>query len=122
KRKIRTLTGNFQTFSRNFWLFSPTQNPVWFQFLSHKVFRLIVPYALILTLLTSALIPAAFYRAALLLQLGFYLLAALGQWVPAARRNKFVSFAHVFFDMNAAAILALLKFVSGRADAKWEKT
>ena len=122
KRKIRTLTGNFQTFSRNFWLFSPTQNPVWFQFLSHKVFRLIVPYALILPLLTSALIPAAFYRAALLAQLGFYLLAALGQWAPAARNNKFVSFAHVFFDMNAAAILALLKFISGRADAKWEKT
>ena len=122
KRKIRTLTGNFQTFSRNFWLFSPTQNPVWFQFLSHKVFRLIVPYALIITLLTSALLPGAFYRLVFLLQAAFYALAAAGQWIPATRRNKFVSFAHVFFDMNAAAILALLKFLSGRADAKWEKT
>ncbi len=122
KRKVRTLTGNFQTFSRNFWLFSPVQNPVWFQFLSHKVFRLIVPYALILTLLTSALIPAAFYRAVFALQLAFYLLAAAGQWIPSTRRNRFVSFAHVFFDMNAAAILALMTFLSGRADAKWEKT
>ena len=122
KRKIRTLTGNFQTFSRHFWLFSPAQNPVWFQFLSHKVFRLIVPYALIITLLTSALLPGAFYRLAFLLQAAFYALAAAGQWIPATRRNKFVSFAHVFFDMNAAAILALLKFLSGRADAKWEKT
>jgi cellulose synthase/poly-beta-1,6-N-acetylglucosamine synthase-like glycosyltransferase len=122
KRKIRTLTGNFQTFSRNFWLFSPAQNPVWFQFLSHKLFRLIVPYALILTLLTSALIPAAFYRAVFVLQLAFYLLAAAGHWIPSTRRNKFVSFAHVFFDMNTAAILALMKFMSGHADAKWEKT
>lgn len=121
-RKVRTLTGNFQTFSRNFWLFSPAQNPVWFQFLSHKVFRLFVPYALIITLLMSALIPAAFYRMALLLQIAFYLLAAAGQWAPTLRCNKFVSFAHVFFDMNAAAILALLKFISGRVDAKWEKT
>lgn len=38
KRKIRTLTGNFQTFSRHFWLFSPAQNPVWFQFMSIRCF------------------------------------------------------------------------------------
>ncbi len=122
KRKIRTLTGNFQTFSRNFWLFSSMQNPVWFQFLSHKVFRLFVPYALIITLFTSAFIPSAFYRLALLAQVAFYLLAAAGHWAPALRKNKFVSFALVFFDMNAAAMLALLKFAQGRADAKWEKT
>ncbi|WP_449369706.1 glycosyltransferase family 2 protein [Thiomonas sp.] len=122
KRKIRTLTGNFQTFSRNFWLFNPAHNPVWFQFLSHKVFRLAVPYALILTLLTSALLPGLFYRLVLLAQVAFYLLAAAGHWAPALRRNPFVSFAHVFFDMNAAAMLALLQFAQGRADAKWEKT
>ncbi|MHB1657670.1 MAG: glycosyltransferase family 2 protein [Burkholderiales bacterium] len=122
KRKIRTLTGNFQTFSRNPWLFSPWQNPVFLQFLSHKVFRLIVPYALALALISSALAPSWFYRAALALQLGFYLLAAAGQWLPATRNNKLISFAHVFFDMNAAAIVALLHFVSGRVSAKWEKT
>ena len=122
KRKIRTLTGNFQTFSRNFWLFSPAHNPVWFQFLSHKVFRLFVPYALVITLITSAFLPGALYRFALLAQVAFYLLAAAGHWAPALRRNKFVSFAQVFFDMNAAAMLALLRFVQGRADAKWEKT
>ena len=122
RRKIRTLTGNFQTFSRNFWLFSPAQNPVWFQFLSHKVFRLLVPYALLLTLLCSALIPAVFYRLAFALQLGFYLLVAAGHWVPAARRNKFVSFAQVFFDMNAAAVVALVRFLGGRVEAKWDKT
>ncbi|MGC9162605.1 MAG: glycosyltransferase family 2 protein [Thiomonas sp.] len=122
KRKIRTLTGNFQTFSRHFWLFNPAINPVWFQFMSHKVCRLFVPYALVLTLVTSAMMPTPFYRVMLMLQLAFYLLAALGQWVPAARRSRVVSFAHVFFDMNAAAILALLRFLSGRVDARWEKT
>jgi len=122
KRKIRTLSGNFQTFSRNFWLFSPAQNPVWLQFVSHKVFRLLVPYALLITLFSSALLTAPLYRLALLLQLGFYLLAATGRWLPAARRNRWVSFAEVFFDMNAAAIIALLTYVSGRASAKWEKT
>lgn len=122
KRKIRTLTGNFQTFSRHFWLFSPAQNPVWFQFMSHKVFRLLVPYALVITLVTSAFVPGPFYRLALAAQVAFYLLAAAGHWAPALRRNKFVSFAQVFVDMNAAAMLALLRFAQGRADAKWEKT
>lgn len=122
KRKIRTLTGNFQTFSRHFWLFSPPQNPVWFQFMSHKVFRLLVPYALVITLVTSAFVPGPFYRFALAAQVAFYLLAAAGHWAPALRRNKFVSFAQVFVDMNAAAMLALLRFAQGRADAKWEKT
>jgi cellulose synthase/poly-beta-1,6-N-acetylglucosamine synthase-like glycosyltransferase len=122
KRKIRTLTGNFQTFSRNFWLFDPVQNPVWFQFLSHKVFRLLVPYALVVTLVSSASIAAPLYQAAFAAQLAFYLLAVLGRWVPAARRNRLVSFALVFFDMNAAALVALLRFLSHRADPRWEKT
>ncbi len=122
KRKIRTLTGNFQTFSRNPWLFTPWQNPVFLQFLSHKVFRLFVPYALALALISSALASSWFYHALLVLQLGFYLLAAAGQWLPATRNNRLISFAHVFFDMNAAAIIALLHFVSGQVNAKWEKT
>lgn len=86
------------------------------------MFRLLVPYALVITLVTSAFVPGPFYRLALAAQVAFYLLAAAGHWAPALRRNKFVSFAQVFVDMNAAAMLALLRFVQGRADAKWEKT
>ncbi|MFV1984921.1 MAG: glycosyltransferase family 2 protein, partial [Thiohalomonadales bacterium] len=40
KRKIRTLTGNYQSFLRHLWLFSPISNPIFIQFISHKVFRL----------------------------------------------------------------------------------
>ncbi len=122
KRKIRTLTGNFQSFSRNRWLFSPFQNPVFLQFVSHKVFRLIVPYALALTFVSSALVPSPVYQIAFALQIFFYLLAAAGQWVPATRSNRLVSFAHVFFDMNAAAIVALVHFATGRVSGNWEKT
>src|SRR5690606_5212308 len=50
KRKIRTLTGNFQSFQHNKWLFT-RKNPILWQFLSHKVFRLLVPYALAIALL-----------------------------------------------------------------------
>ena len=121
RRKIRTLTGNFQTFLRHPWLFVPWANPAWFQFMSHKVFRLLVPYAMILALLCSAVLASPVYRMALALQLAFYTLAALAHWAPSTRRNKFVSLAHVFFDMNAAAVIAAMQFARGRTDARWEK-
>jgi hypothetical protein len=44
RRKVRTLTGNFQLI---FWmpeLLLPVRNPVWPQFLFHKLLRLLTPY------------------------------------------------------------------------------
>lgn len=122
RRKIRTLIGNFQSFAQNPWLFSPRENPIWFQFVSHKVLRLFVPYALAVALFSSLWVPGAVYRLAFAAQLVFYLLAAAGRWVPPSRRLRLVSFAHVFVDMNLAAVLALGRFVRGRVDARWEKT
>ena len=78
KRKVRTLAGNFQSFSRNRWLFSPRQNPVWWQFLSHKVGRLVVPYALVGALFAAWLLPGPMYRLFALGQTGFYLVARRG--------------------------------------------
>jgi len=52
-RKVRTLTGNFQSFARHPWLFNPFMNPIFWQFISHKVFRLLVPYALFVLLIGS---------------------------------------------------------------------
>ena len=61
-RKIRTLTGNYQSFMRNLWLFSPLSNPIFIQFISHKVFRLLVPYALLFIMVTSLLLSGMFYH------------------------------------------------------------
>ncbi len=122
RRKIRTLSGNFQSFAANPWLFSPLANPVWFQFVSHKVLRLLVPYALLVALAASLAASGWMYRAAFALQALFYLMAGAGRWIPSSRRSRLVSFAHVFVDMNLAAVLALLRFAGGDADAKWEKT
>ncbi len=122
KRKIRTLAGNFQSFAHHPWLFSPRHNRLWFQFISHKVFRLIVPYALLSLLLASAVSPGILYKSALALQLLFYALAGLGYVSDSAGANRLVSFARTFVDMNSAAVIALLRFLSGRVNARWEKT
>lgn len=121
-RKVRTLSGNFQSFVALPWLFVPWGHPLWFQFMSHKVLRLVAPYAMILCLGTSLWAPGWPYHVLFALQAGFYGLAAAGRWWPAARSSRIVSFAHVFCDMNLAAVIALLRFLRGRIDARWEKT
>ena len=119
KRKVRTLAGNFQSFSRNRWLFSPHQNPVWWQFLSHKVGRLIVPYALFGALCTAWLLPGPMYRVFALGQTLFYLVALVALVSATARRSKLASAAGLFLDTNVAAIEALWLFIRGDLARVW---
>jgi cellulose synthase/poly-beta-1,6-N-acetylglucosamine synthase-like glycosyltransferase len=80
RRKTRTLAGNYQILALEPRLLNPFANPVWLQYVSHKVGRLIVPWCLVLALISN--IPLALrswpYRLALLVQLCFYGLACLG--------------------------------------------
>ena len=46
-RKVRTLTGNFQLVAWLPMLMLPVRNPIWLQFMSHKVLRLLTPWLLI---------------------------------------------------------------------------
>lgn len=80
RRKVRTLAGNFQLLAHEPRLLLPGVNPVWLQFLSHKIGRLLVPYALVAIFLTSAALAprSAFYVAAVAAQLAFVALAVYG--------------------------------------------
>ena len=83
RRKIRTLAGNYQILRLEPRLLNPFRNPVWIQYMSHKVGRLLVPYALIALLVTSGLLMprSAFYTLAFAAQLVFYALAAYGAYL-----------------------------------------
>jgi poly-beta-1,6-N-acetyl-D-glucosamine synthase len=122
RRKVRTLTGNYQSFTRNLWLFSPPHNPVWFQFLSHKVFRLLVPYALVAVLLAGWFAGGLYYRIVTMLQLAVYGLTLLAMSFRVLREQRLISVFSVFVELNIAAVVALLSFVAGRTTARWEKT
>jgi cellulose synthase/poly-beta-1,6-N-acetylglucosamine synthase-like glycosyltransferase len=80
RRKIRTLAGNYQILWLEPGLLLPWRNPVWFQYVSHKLGRLAVPYAMIAIFSASITISAnhPFYRAMLWAQVAFYLLAGYG--------------------------------------------
>jgi hypothetical protein len=69
----------------------PLANPAWLQFVSHKVGRLVVPYALVTLLVSNSALAGAglVYSLALTLQVAFYVLALHGATValsPAAPR------------------------------------
>jgi cellulose synthase/poly-beta-1,6-N-acetylglucosamine synthase-like glycosyltransferase len=80
RRKMRTLAGNFQLMAQEPRLLIPVVNPVWLQFMSHKIGRLLVPYALVAIFATSAALAATswFYALVFGAQLLFFALAAYG--------------------------------------------
>ena len=122
QRKVRTLTGNFQVLVRYPWLFVPWKNPVFIQFVSHKVFRLLLPYALLAMFVGSLLADGTFYMVMAAGQAVFYLLSLSGYFFPTWRRHRLVSFAVVFLEMNWAAVLALRNYFTGRVEVRWAKT
>src|SRR5262245_46152233 len=95
RRKSRTLAGNWQILAIEPGLLLPWRNPVGFQYVSHKVGRLVVPYALLATMATSMALAhrSLVYAGALALQCAVCLLAGYGAWLdhfgrlPAPRRE-----------------------------------
>jgi cellulose synthase/poly-beta-1,6-N-acetylglucosamine synthase-like glycosyltransferase len=115
RRKTRTLAGNYQILGLEPRLLLPTVNPVWFQYLSHKVGRLVVPWVLLVLLAVSILLALAggyVYVAAMAVQLGFYALAAAGGALRLRERPARVALA--FVVMNYAAIAGLAALGRGR--------
>jgi cellulose synthase/poly-beta-1,6-N-acetylglucosamine synthase-like glycosyltransferase len=80
RRKMRTLAGNFQLAALEPRLLVPGLNPVWLQFMSHKIGRLLVPYALVAIFVTSAALAwtSWFHAFVFGAQALFYGLAAYG--------------------------------------------
>jgi poly-beta-1,6-N-acetyl-D-glucosamine synthase len=116
-RKVRTLTGNYQLVQ-----LMPSilgrRNPIRFEFVSHKLLRLCVPFALLALLVASLYLQGTIFRAALILQLAFYALGLLSllrlQMGPLSRAADAVM---AFVLLNTAALVALVNFVFGRRAA-----
>ncbi len=113
KRKLRTLTGNFQLMALLPALLLPWRNPIWLQFMSHKAMRLAVPWALLALFIASMMLPQPVYRLALVAQLAFYGLGLAGILRPGNSRLPLASTAGSFIMLNAAAFLAFWAWILG---------
>ncbi len=113
-RKLRTLAGNWQLIARLPALMNPFANPVFFAWFSHKFLRLLVPWALLLALASSALATGPFYRVAFYAQLLGYAGAMIGLGLPRlAARLPLLPAASGFVMLNLAALLSLPASLAG---------
>src|SRR6185436_18945790 len=103
-------------------LLVPFWNPTWFELVSHKLLRLVCPWALLALFAVSALgifFPSGSAEQRLLggllfTQLGFYGLAVLG-----ARAGRLGALARTFVVLNAAALAGLWRFLRGTQQVTW---
>lgn len=121
KRKIRTLSGNFQLLKLEPRLLNPFSNPVFFQFISHKIFRLFVPFAMVLCFFSNLFLSSTFYMMTLVIQTLFYLGAILAPWAPKNHLGNMMKAAKVIVEMNLAALRGLYRFASKSQLSMWEK-
>lgn len=120
-RKTRTLAGNFQLLARHPSWVLPSGHPLWWQFLSHKVLRLLGPWAMLVALLSNLALAAqpGPYAILLVLQAVFYVVALIGLTVPAALRVRVVRLCSAFVSLNWFAVLGLVEFLSNRRAHLW---
>jgi cellulose synthase/poly-beta-1,6-N-acetylglucosamine synthase-like glycosyltransferase len=122
RRKVRTLAGNFQLLFKHPWLLNPLANPVFFQFVSHKVVRLFAPYALVLTAVCSLILvgDGSTYATTLVaLQGAGYGLALLGLVWPWSQRARPIRFCTTFVLLNWFAVLGLVHYLTQRDAHLW---
>ncbi|MCX6552125.1 MAG: glycosyltransferase family 2 protein [Acidobacteria bacterium] len=121
RRKVRTLAGNVQVvraLPRLLW----SSNGISFHFVSHKLARLVLPYAILLMGLSSLLLPSPGRAVMLAVQGLSCLLAVVDLRVPPSWRVKRVSSsARTFLVLVAAALCAPPASLLGRA-AVWRPT
>jgi poly-beta-1,6-N-acetyl-D-glucosamine synthase len=124
KRKVRTLSGNFQLFARDRWLLNPLQNRLWWQTLSHKALRLFVaPLQLVAFIANVVLADASVvYEFILVAQLLFYAGAIAGWILPQHRRKQMaLALPYIFCLLSWATVCAFWRWINGRQPVTWQK-
>ena len=121
-RKVRTLAGNYQLMLMMPWLLIPVANPIFLQFVSHKLLRLTAPFAMLAFFVSNALLArsSAFYLALLTAQLLGYLLAVAAMLSPTLSRWKLARLASTFLVLNWYAVLGLASFLFEREAHLWQ--
>jgi cellulose synthase/poly-beta-1,6-N-acetylglucosamine synthase-like glycosyltransferase len=116
-RKVRTLTGNFQLMAWLPALLIPLRNPIWLQFVSHKVLRLFTPWLVIALLVGAIGAGAAQVSPTLVPVLLAAIAAALSVVLVTPKTRVVVCRAAVWgWSLQTAVMQATLNGLRGRWD------
>ncbi|MFH0926086.1 MAG: glycosyltransferase family 2 protein [bacterium] len=112
KRKVRTLTGNYQLVKLCPQFLLPIINPLFFRYLSHKICRLLIPFALLGLFISNYFIKEGIYNYLFYGQIVFYFLAISYKWSFDSKIGRFLKLPRTFLVMNFAAFLGAVHFIN----------
>lgn len=117
-RKLRTLVGNYQLICRYPEWLLPWRNRLWWQLISHKYLRLVVPWLLVCIAMATLLAPPlAWVRLLAAAQVAAYGCAMAGLLLPRARW-KVLTIPAGFVLLQWSCLQALFAFLRHRRDLR----
>jgi poly-beta-1,6-N-acetyl-D-glucosamine synthase len=120
RRKVRTLAGVYQLAGRFPGALLGPSNRMWFHFMSHKIARLLLPFALIGVFFSSFFLPAPWPKVLVPAQLAFYAIAIADLLTPESTLlKKLTSISRTFVVLVAAAFCAA-SILFRRPESFWE--
>jgi cellulose synthase/poly-beta-1,6-N-acetylglucosamine synthase-like glycosyltransferase len=123
-RRVRIGAGNFHALRMTWQLLMPWAGRIAFSYWSHKVFRWLVPFALLAAFAAALSLSAqAFYAACALLGVMLGAAALLGYRRELRNVHRgLCAVPYYFLSMNLALFVGFLKFVSGQQGVIWQRT
>jgi biofilm PGA synthesis N-glycosyltransferase PgaC len=124
RRKIRTITGNYQLLTRHPVWCLPGGHPIWWQYLSHKMLRLAVPFLGIMHLISALTLAAqgsgwlGIYSVLFMLGLASY---PLSLKISALNDVKILRLASSFVALNWFNFLGCMHFLFMEQGQSWKK-
>lgn len=122
-RKRRTIAGCAQlAVNQPRWLL-PWRNPIWWEFVSHKLARLSSPMLMLIVLVANVRLAAEpAYLGLLGLQVAFYVSAVVAWWQPRTPLSRWLGVSLMFVSLNVTTVAALWDASRGRFQSTWKKS
>lgn len=123
-RKRRTIAGAAQLVVHHpSWLL-PWKNPIWLEFVSHKLLRLVSPVLLLSVAVTNILLSGQLPYSLLLLGQGCFYYSAFAGWLcqKIGRPSSIFGVQAMFLTLNATTVAALFDAVRGRFRVTWQRS
>jgi cellulose synthase/poly-beta-1,6-N-acetylglucosamine synthase-like glycosyltransferase len=120
RRKKRTLYGNYQIFFRMSYMLNPFKSKLAFQIISHKLFRVIMPFFMVSCFLSNLRLSTLPFYNILFVAHSFFYIIALTEALFRAKLKTF-GIPYYFCLLNFSALAGLWNFLFNRQNIKWEK-
>jgi len=120
-RRVRLALGSFRALGDL--IRTPLEGFALLAFVSHKLLRWIVPFLLIGTIASNCLLlSSSLYRALFLVQVLFYLWAAIGYLLERrAKQVRFGLLGYFWLAMNLAFLVGFWRFLFSHRDSTWQR-